>query len=64
METVIDIERRHLRRFLDRVVISEFYKRKQIESVVLFIAAENAEVGFQSLIHVLSLAIRLRVKSR
>jgi hypothetical protein len=47
METVIGIKWKHLRRFLDRVVVSEFCKRKQIEPVILFIVAENMEVGFK-----------------
>ena len=62
MKTVVGIEWRHLRRFLRSVVVSELCERKQVEPVVLFVVAEDAEIGFQSLIHAFCLTIRLWVE--
>ena len=63
MKTVISEEERHLDGFLGGTVIRKLSKRKQVESVVLLMIAEDAEVGLEGLIHPFCLTISLRMKS-
>lgn len=62
VKAVISEKRGHLRGFLKRVIVSKLGEGKQVEPVVLFVIAENAEVGLKRLIHAFGLTVCLRMK--
>ena len=62
MEAIVGVKRRHTIARSGRVVVGELGHRQQAYPVVLLLADERLEVGFDRLVELLHLSVGLRME--